>query len=115
MWVFDPLRLERGVVAKRKGDTSVVVWQLVVYAFLVAGIGLSAYFAGYRGGTTEWEFSWGAFAFALIVGFILLPGVVDSSQPPEIGRVLLELSKAFTYGIGWESLIDGIIKAVGGG
>jgi hypothetical protein len=115
MWVFDPLRLDRGIRAKQKGDTSIVVWQLVVYVFLVAGIGLSTYFAGFRGGTTEWEFSPGAFVFALIVGFILLPGVVDSSQPPAMSKVLLELSKAFTYGIGWESLIDGIIKAVSGG
>ena len=113
MWVLDPLGLERRVARQQTRETSVVAWQLIVYVFLVVGIGLSAYIAGYRGGTTEWEFNPGALVFSLIVGFILLPGVVDSTQPPDASTVLLELSKAFTYGIGWETLIDGIIKAVG--
>jgi hypothetical protein len=115
MWVLDPLGLEREVTSKQTRQGTVVVWQLIVYVFLVAGVCLSAYFAGYRSGITEYEFNLGALVFSLVVGFILLPGVVDSSQPPEAGRVLLELSKAFTYGIGWESFVDGIIRVVGGG
>ena len=115
-WFLNPLRLQgpaRAAASVKKG-MPIIVWQLIVYIALVVGIAASSFFSGYRAGVTEWEFSWWAALFAVIVGFILLPGIVDSNQPPGIGSILLELSKAFTYGIGWETLLATAIKAVTG-
>lgn len=119
-WLFNPLRL--GVTATERASTRAaeeprrltIGRQIALYVTVVLGIFASNILQNYQAGQTL-SISWPTPLIALIVGFVLLPGAVDSTKLNGGKEELVQFGTVFTYGMGWQTLLAAAIRAVGGG
>jgi hypothetical protein len=119
-WLFNPLRL--GVAAAERARAKVadepqrltIGRQIALYVTVVLGVFASNILQNYQAGQSL-SVSWPTPLIALIVGFVLLPGAVDSSKLNGGKEELVQFGTVFTYGMGWQTLLGAAIRAVGSG
>jgi len=118
-WLFDPLGLGawRGAPGVEKAAEEpqklTLGRQIVFYVTVVLGNFASSFLQSYQAGAL-WRPNWPGILFALIVGFVLLPGAVDQNKLNGHKEELVQYSMVLTYGMGWQTLIGAAIKAATG-
>jgi len=118
-WFFDPLKLsktpEAGVAKTAEATTSLTLArQLVFYFTVVFGNIASSFLEAYKAGQF-WHPNLSAIIFAMLTGFILLPGAVDQNRLNGQKEELVQYAMVFTYGMGGQTLVGAAIRAATGG
>ncbi len=118
-WFFNPLRLgvrpESDVAKASEASPRLTIGrQVIFYLTVVFGNIASSFLEAYKAGR-GWVPNIAVLVFALIVGFILLPGAVDQSKLNGQKEELVQYAMVFTYGMGGQTLVGAAIKAATGG
>jgi len=119
-WLLNPLRLgaKRAEHAETKTaeepDRLTLGRQIALYVTVVLGVFASSFLQNYQAGQS-FSPNGLSLVLALIVGFVLLPGAVDSSKLNGQKEELVQFGMVFTYGMGWQTLLGAAIRAVAGG
>lgn len=84
----------------------------VQWSALFVGVLIQPYFEGFRQ-SRVWHFSgfWSWTLFALITSVIIFPAVYRKTFDAEAPRII-QIAPIFASGLGWESLIGTVLKAV---
>jgi len=119
-WFFDPLKLGARRVARDVAGAAetppqlTLVRQLVFYFTVVFGNIASSFLEAYKTGQL-WHPNITAIVFAMLTGFILLPGAVDQQRLNGQKEELVQYAMVFTYGMGGQTLVGAAIRAATGG
>lgn len=118
-WFFDPLRLGGRRIEpaiSEAGDVQprlTVGRQIIFYMTVVFGNIASSFLEAYKAGQL-WRPSLAVVFFAMVAGFILLPGAVDQSRLNGQKEELVQYAMIFTYGMGGQTLVGAAIRAATG-
>jgi len=119
-WLFDPLRLgvrrepPEPTKATEVQEKLTLGRQLAFYFTVVLGNFASSFLEAYQA-SRSWHPNWMAVVFALVVGFVLLPGAVDQNKLNGQKEELVQYAMVLTYGMGWQTLIGAAITAASSG
>jgi len=121
-WLFDPLKLggkpvEEEAYAAKAAEVQprlTLGRQIIFYLTVVFGNLASSFLEAYKVGQL-WRPNPAAIIFALIVGFVLLPGAVDQNKLNGQKEELVQYAMVFTYGMGGQTLVSAAIKVATGG
>jgi hypothetical protein len=117
-WFFDPLKLskppEAGVAKAAEATMSLTLArQLIFYFTVVFGNIASSFLEAYKAGQL-WRPSIAAIFFAMLTGFVLLPGAVDQNKLNGQKEELVQYAMIFTYGMGGQTLVGAAIRVATG-
>ncbi len=118
-WFFNPLgfRNTRDEYEARVAEQSARLTlgrQLALYLTLTLGNIASSFMGAYQT-KMMWRPDVMTLAFAIVAGFVLLPGAVDASKLNGQKEELVQFAMVFTYGMGSQTLVGAAIRAVTGG
>jgi hypothetical protein len=118
-WFFNPLgfRNTRDEYEARVADQSARLTlgrQIALYVTLLMGNIASSFMTAFQG-RQAWRPDIMTLVFAVVSGFVLLPGAVDASKLNGQKEELVQFATVFTYGMGSQTLVSAAIRAVTGG